>query len=96
MLKCPFFQVPAQLTSYMKSKGIFPKQICPISCDDDRKLSVVERGYPNIQTTSRTRRRMLPAVPCEEVQNMHINPTRIRILMKSRNFDQEIHNCTND
>uniref|UniRef100_A0AAF5Q3Q2 Copine family protein n=2 Tax=Wuchereria bancrofti TaxID=6293 RepID=A0AAF5Q3Q2_WUCBA len=69
-------EVPAQLTSYMKSKGIFPKQICPVSCDDDRKLSVIERGYPNIQTTSRTRRRMLPAVPCEEVQNMHINPTR--------------------
>ncbi|VDO17217.1 unnamed protein product [Brugia timori] len=41
-------EVPAQLTSYMKSKGIFPKQICPISCDDDRKLSVVERGYPSM------------------------------------------------
>ncbi|VDO34588.1 unnamed protein product [Onchocerca flexuosa] len=69
-------EVPAQLTSYMKSKGIFPREFCPIPSADERKLSAKEQRYPCLQTTSRTRRRMLPAVPCEEVQDMHINPTR--------------------
>ncbi|VDK73236.1 unnamed protein product [Onchocerca ochengi] len=69
-------EVPAQLTSYMKSKGIFPKEFSPFPSADERKLSAKEQKYPSPQTTSRTRRRMLPAVPCEEVQDLHINPTK--------------------
>uniref|UniRef100_A0A915AFW7 Uncharacterized protein n=1 Tax=Parascaris univalens TaxID=6257 RepID=A0A915AFW7_PARUN len=63
-------EVPGQLTGYMKSKGIFPMNI-PRPHDSPQQVR------PGSETssvrTSKRVRRLLPAVPCEDVEQMHIH-----------------------
>uniref|UniRef100_A0A914XVL5 Uncharacterized protein n=1 Tax=Panagrolaimus superbus TaxID=310955 RepID=A0A914XVL5_9BILA len=60
------YEVPAQLTSYMKSKGIYPRSATsPFLDDQSRRTSI------NTLESPRTPRRLLPAPPDDRYFNFN-------------------------
>ncbi|KAI6201386.1 C2 domain and von Willebrand factor, type A domain and Copine domain-containing protein [Aphelenchoides besseyi] len=72
------YEVPGQLTSYMKSKGIYPRS--PASPFDWQDLqtsvspnqSLSDSFHASSQNSPRSPRRLLPAEPSEPFSQMHI------------------------